>query len=329
MIVEIILLKNTVSILGNFRMRSECLFHDVDVGLSYSQSNVMIYDCFFVRSVQNSGNGGVIFVSGGSYFMNVSRSMFYNCSCSSSGGAIYFDSSNACLKTICANRCSASSKHFAYVETTQNNMAEFITFSDCSYSAVGQYGMWFHNGYQAISNLNSSMNNVQRGSGVIFSYPLSFHSSFCTVSHNYASQDICVEFYHCSGKLSFSNIVENNSPSSYGVNIINVGSSQMLYCIFRMNHNALFCVLSGSLSVSHCFIFHDETFSSLNPIAEYNNSLTMMQTYKLQYYYTHFCYAELPINQPNSINKLQYAYNTRINIRFFGVLLLITSAFPE
>ena len=90
--------------------------------------------CFFSRSTLYSGDGSVIYVSGGSYSMDVSYSMFYNCSCSLNGGAIYFSSSNSSLRMICANRCSATSKQFAYLGSSQNNQVHYLSVSFCSHT---------------------------------------------------------------------------------------------------------------------------------------------------------------------------------------------------
>jgi len=105
-----------------------CESESIDQGRSYVDKNINISNCFFSRSSSYSGHGGVIYVNVGSYSMNVNYSMFYNCFCSSWGGAIYFDSSNSYLRMICANSCSCGasySGHFAYLLASQvNQVAE-------------------------------------------------------------------------------------------------------------------------------------------------------------------------------------------------------------
>jgi len=83
-----------------------CENESIDQRRSYYNKNINISNCFFSRYSSYSGNGGVIYVSASSCSMNVNYSMFYNCVCSNNGGAIYFDSSNSCLRMICANSCS-------------------------------------------------------------------------------------------------------------------------------------------------------------------------------------------------------------------------------
>ena len=89
-----------------------CEKESVSAGRSYFEADIDISHCFFSRSLEFSGAGGVIYVSASSYSMNVNFSMFYNCFCSSDGGAIYYKSSNSYLRMICANSCSASWFHF-------------------------------------------------------------------------------------------------------------------------------------------------------------------------------------------------------------------------
>ena len=80
-----------------------CEMETIFQGRYYVDKNINISLCFFQRSSQFSGSGSVIYVSGGTYMMNVNYSMFFNCFCSSDGGAVYFTSANSYLRMICAN----------------------------------------------------------------------------------------------------------------------------------------------------------------------------------------------------------------------------------
>ena len=94
-----------------------CESENIDEGRSYVDKNINISDCFFSRYLTYSGDGGVIFVSGSSYFLDIKFSMFYNCLCFNQGGVMFFYSANSCLRMICANRCSCEAEansHFAY-----------------------------------------------------------------------------------------------------------------------------------------------------------------------------------------------------------------------
>jgi len=279
-----------------------CEKESIDQGRSYIDKNISIANCFFSRYSSYSGHGGVIYVSGGTYSMNVNYSMFYNCACSGDGGAIFFSSSNSYLRMICANSCSASSWcHFAYLIDSQVNQVMYLSVSNCSHSTSGWYSIRLLNGFQRVDNTNSSMNNAEYGSGIRISSPSSFTSSHCTFSNNKVSHSICIWFYSSSGtiSMSYANIVHHNSPSQYGVVLVEGGGSRMMmYCIFKNNQNTLFCLYQGSLEVSHSFIDHSASFSTSTAVStSNNNSFTNTITYQLQFFNDLHCNADIPLIQ--------------------------------
>jgi len=261
--------------------------------------------CFFSRSTLYSGDGGVIFVSGGSYSMNVSNSMFYNCFCSLNGGAIYFSSSNSCLRMICTNRCSCGASsygHFAYLIASLHQI-DYLSVSFCSNISNGYWSIGLQSGNQRVDNTNSSMNSVYSVSGIGFYYSSSFTCSYCTFSNNKAFEYSCVYLRFSSGIISFANIVYNNSPSSMGVVQVNEGSLIVIYCIFQENQNTLFCVRSGSLEVSHSFISYSGMLSTSTAVSTYsNNSFISRMTYQIPFFNSHYCNADSTIITQTNVN---------------------------
>jgi len=277
-----------------------CESETLDQGRSYEDKTINISNCFFKRYLSYSGDGGVICINSGSYSMSVNYSMFYNCVCSSSGGAIYFSSSNSYLRMICANSCSASSYHFAYLVSSQMNQVDYLSVSNCSHTTSGYYSIRLGTGNQCVDNTNSSMNNAYQSSGIFISSPSSFTSSHCTFSNNKVSGCICIYFYSISGTISmlYANIVHNNSPSYGVVYVEGAGSRMMMYCIFKSNQNYLFCVSSGSLEVSHSFIDHSASISTSTAVSiSNNNSFTNTITYQLQFFKSIHCNADIPLLQ--------------------------------
>jgi len=278
-----------------------CESESIGQGRSYVDKNINISLCFFSRSLSYSGDGGVIYVNGGSYSMNVNYSMFYYCVCSNYGGAIYFSSPNSYLRMICANSCScgASSRyHFAYLSASPVNQVEYLSVSNCSHTTSGYLSIHLESGYQRVDNTNSSMNNAERVSGIGIIYPSSFTSSHCTFSNNKVSDSICMLFYSTSGiiSMSYANIVHNNSPSWGVVHVEEAGPRKMMYCIFKKNQNTLFCVWSGSIEVSHSYISHSGSFSSSTAVStSNNNSFTNTITYQLQFFNSLHCNADIPL----------------------------------
>jgi len=278
-----------------------CESERIDLGRSYVDKNINISLCFFSRSLTYSGKGGVININGGSYSMLINYSMFFCCVCNNWGGAIWFVSSNNYLKMICAHNCSCGSSfycHFGYIYTSHVSQVEYLSLSLCSHSTSGCFSMELDSGNQKVDNKNSSMNNAINGPGIWIYSPSSFTSSHCSFSNNNASGCICLCFYSSSGTVSMScaNIVHNNSPSWGGVVYAEgEGSRKMIYCIFHNNQNYLFCTYSGSLEVSHSYIYHSSSFSASNAVSTTNNSLTNRITYQVQFFNSHFCNADMPL----------------------------------
>jgi len=280
-----------------------CESENIAQGRSYYNVSIDISHCFFSRTSQFSGDGGVICVDVGSLSMNMNYSMF--CSCfASSYGAINFRSSNSCLKMICANKCNASNNyHFAYFRTSQINHVEYLSVSNCSYSTYQYWSTYLQYGDQKFVNTNSSMNNAYQGSGICFFSPSSFTNTYCTFSNNKVSFGVCINFYSTSGTItmSYANIVHNNSPHQGVVQNQETGIRKMMYCIFYNNLGVLFYVNAGSLEVSHSFIDHSSTFSALTSVSTpTNNSFINRMTYHIQFFNSLHCNTDIPdrtINQ--------------------------------
>jgi len=286
-----------------------CENQSIDQGRSYYGKSISITNCVFKRFLSYSSDGGVAYVSSGSYSMNISYSIFYNCACSGRGGAIYFVSNNSSLQMICANRCSASSyDHFAFCSASNENQMKYLSVSNCSHSTLGMDSMELSNGHQCIDCTNSSMNNAIRCPGIYVYTQSSFASSHCTFSNNNSSDSRCICFSSISGMMLYANIVHNNSPSRGVVDVIG-GTPKIMYCIFQYNSNYLFCVLSGSLEVIHSIIDHpSSSFSTSTAVStSNNNSLTNRMTYQIQFFRSFYCNADIPLSTPlNTIEKTPF-----------------------
>jgi len=291
----------------------ECNDESIDQGRSYVDKNINISLCFFSRFSTCIGNGGVIhvFVSGSSFSMNLNCSMFYNCTCSERGGAIYFNSRNSYLRMICANSCSCGASyqgHFAFLQASQVNQVDFLSKTNCSHSKSGYYSLYMYTGNEIVDNTNNSMNNANMGSGILIWSTTSFTSSHCTYSNNKVSDSRCIYIISESGTISllYNNIVHNNSPSLGVVVAEGSGSKKFLYCIFHNNQNSLFCVSSGSLEVSHSFIDHTSSFStSITVSNSNNNSFTNTITYQFQFFNSLYCNADIPLIDTTPIQTIE------------------------
>jgi len=270
----------------------ECNLERLAQGRSYNNDNIQVDNCLFSRFAIFVGDGGVMNVDGGDYSLNVTNSIFYNCSCSNFGGSIYFVSTSSCLINCCANRCHAYKNHFAYIHAS-SGFYEQISISSCSYLSTGYYPIRLITGGQIIIRTNSSSNKAEWTSAILIENPSSFFSSYCTFFFNKASDCICINFNLICGKMSSANIIQNDSPNRYAVVSQYVGSITMEYCVFNLNQNYLFQINPGSLTLSHCFISHIGSFSSLTPVVtSNNNSKISTASYEISYFGSHYCFGQ-------------------------------------
>jgi len=297
--------------------KTNCLFFCgcegelLDNGRSYYNISIAIENCFFSRLLQYSSDGGVIYIFGGSHTMNITITMFYNCTCSSDGGAILFYSLNLFLNMVCANRCSASNFHFSYLRASQTNSVEFLSVSQCSHLTTGYYPICIYNGYQTVYNTNSSMNHAIQTSGIYIILPTSFTGSFCTISSNKVSHSISIYLNSNSGIVSSTNIVNNNSPSGNAV-IYSYGSYILSFCVMDNNENTLFRIQSGSLEISNSIISHAGALSTSTSVStSMNNTIDLVEpydkrnTYQIQFYNSYYCNADIPFILPTLIYTMR------------------------
>jgi len=284
----------------------------IDQGRSYMNMNVDISDCSFLRFMACSGSGGVISVSGNGFEMYVSSSMFTNCSCSSSGGAIYFDSQKSVIKMICAFRCQGTEQgQFGYLKAVSDNQALFVSIVKSSFSTSGLYPMIFFSGDQRAISTNSSMNCAKWGSGIGVWSENTFFGSSCLFSNNTASDCICLYFSRVNANLSYTCIVNNNSPSRYGVIYVYLGKPLLEYIICDLNKNILFCVDYGQLVLANSYVSHVGTFSTSKFVDTLkNNSFIKYPTYKMQFFKSQNCNADDPIIMTPAPSKVVTIINT-------------------
>jgi len=303
---------------------ANCPNESIFQGRSYFNVFVKVSNCFFIRTSLFTGNGGVIYINGGNFCLDLSYSMFHLCSCSNEGGAIFFVSTNSSLRKVCSSRCSGSYYNFARIQSSEENLVDYLSVTLCHYIQSGYVVFRLYSGYQIYDHSNSSLNKVYRVSGIGIGFSLSFIGSFCTFSNNNSSDWACFYSKNCKGTLTFTNIVHNNSPTGYGIVHINENHFKMNYCLFSGNTNALFCVELGSLELSHTLISHSGVYSIMTPfVLENNNSIspvTYRQSYNLEFFQSHYC------NADNRINGISFTFflnpiKSNILLVHFGIVM--------
>jgi len=300
------------------RLLSVCVNETISQGRSYSFGDIEISFCSFFRTSSFSESGGVIYIITGS--LGISNSMFFNCSSSLNGGAIYFDSSTIQINRICGNCCKAVSGQFLFLRTQNNNIG-MISVSYCCNNGIGSYSINIFNGNNRLDDSNSSFNYCNQVSGFGVSSPSSFSSSMCTIAHTSVKDSLVLLFVYFNSTISYTNIVSNHSPTHGVIYLDRNPSVKMMYCIFSKNSNHLFSVRQGNLCVYHSFIEHNSNSLSTSASVSTNNvTLTITQTHFLTFFSSYFCptdYTKLDIitksiyyqNKMRLISFLTFALN--------------------
>jgi len=308
------------------RIRNKCINEQISSGRSFLNENVDISGCFFARTLQLTGNGGIINVESGSFSMRIISTMFFNCLCSLNGGAIFFNSKNSSMRMICAYRCSSSTMyHFATICATGYNTIDYQSITSCSFLDQKSYSFHINGGNQQLDNTNSSMNTVSSVSGICTESPSTFTSSHCTLSNNKASTGICIYTFSNSGEFSSSNIISNNGPT-YGV-IHSNGSPHFNYCIFAQNQDILFYSFGyGTMKLSNCIISHSYVLTTSSPISTFNTTLSLVPSYQIAFFKSHFCYAdnEIKFNSKTLNHQIDIPFQRNsLFVLFFQVFALV------
>jgi len=290
--------------------KESCINEGIEEGRSYIETTIAVSNCNFYRTKTLDGNGGIIFVNSSSFSMDISFSMFFNCSCSGEGGVIYFNSKSSLLKMVCASDCNAIYHNFGLIQTINHNYVEFFSISSCYKNFLGEFSNTLSKGNMTVLKNNCSMNSNDQCSGYGLLNPIGFELSYCTFSNNSVKRKCCLVFLAAIGIINYCNIAHNNSPS-YGIISVLNGYISLGYCIFSNNNNTLFYCEPGSIEVSHSYIYHSGlVFGNSSVITKNNNSFTQISTYLYEFLGSKYC--TFPrIVQPNDnrsrkINALLY-----------------------
>jgi len=310
-----------------------CNNYSTDYFRSYTDSAVNVSNCIFSRTVYYSGNGGIIYNTVSSNTMIISYSVFYNCSSTSDGGAIYVNTKNNTLKMVCAHRCNASRYHFAYLKTLSINDIDYLSFSKCSYGTTGFIVTFIIEGVQNYYNSNCSLNMAMQTCGIAFNNPTFLSSFFCTFSENIGTSSRVILFGLGKGQFSYANIINNRC--GWDAITLSSGTFCFNYTVFINNKIILFRI-TGTLSIINSIVFHIGTLTSDSPIFDWtNNTDTIGPTFQIQFYSTHSCHADLPKTEnigtkPNTKGETPYrtydevcSFDNRIRIQAIYLLSLI------
>ena len=303
-----------------------------------NQSNINLYKCFFQRfnsyngegssdlTISNSNYGGIIYSYNVPCNLIIKETIFYNCSCTGGGGAIYFDSNvngtSIFIDKVCGYNCFTTSSYkfqFAALATYMDygeNFINYISMVKCSDNRnIGYESLTLGYGINIIKSLNSSNNFGERHQGLRIWTPLSFKGIFLNIINNNSSESYIFEIsYNLNNNLTYSNFI-NNFCLNKG--IISITNCNLIIndCIILNNKMILFYLSNGNLNLNNNYILHETTFNygiiSINNL----NIFNLTNTLQFKYYSTFKCYAINPINfKTNQLKKINLISMLLINL---------------
>jgi len=231
----------------------------------YRNSNSSIYQpsvggifvsfCRF-SGVRATGSGGAVFLSG-SYSTLIEDTAFISCSSSGASGAAYLEGNyGSVMNRICGYNTEASRMTFTCIASASGYESK-IQDSSISRTINGDCGI-YQVALATIKFSNTSDFTVPYISTLCTVNPEQYIASYIHMVNNYASNSISVNFDYGTGtrKISFVNMIKNNSPTRYGV-LYNNGYYSVEDSIFYNNSDILFYSAGGSFDIYRCYIMHD------------------------------------------------------------------------
>ena len=155
-------------------------------------------------------------------------------------------------------------------------------------------------------------------SGIRIYYPTQLIGIFCSIINNNVTKNSNIMFQGNNNNLfSFSNIIKNNSPLTYGVITNFVDTYTISNCIFYNNKDVLFYVLNGKLNIINSIIEHLTILTSKNSgIISINNITNFLNfTFNINHLNTYYC-------KINNINYFNFIKKNNFKIIIFHLHIL-------
>ena len=291
------------NIIENKKITQRLIFHP------QSDYCILIRSCLFTDiSCETFDNGGAISIDHSLTSFTVSQTSFFDCKCyQKKGGAIYLNAKNASIDGCCAIECFSRYGLFLHSIVDQGFCANMSTIVNCSSgdslftcSTLNSAG-----GFQSISQINSSLNNLNfYNAAGISVMPNELFMKFCTFSNNVGESIISINYlidqsFH-RRLINYVNIINNTlktkNPFPQAIAVFFVDNITLSNAIFQLNsHNYSgsigFYTLYEALNV-HTLIV-DSIFDQLTtkfPMNTINCTLnTTKDTYEIQFLNTEIC----------------------------------------
>ena len=268
-------------------------------------------NCLVIFLSSSLGDGGAIYINSNLNLI-INNCIFYECmSTLGNGGAIFFlNGLDINLKKVCVFLCRTSSTYsyqFSYFQTNNNQILNLTSISKCYNQSLGYEVIRLWKGIQNISNSNISNNNNIHYSAISYLYPIKMFSIFCNFFNNSVYNYLCIYLHDSKGDIFKSNIINNNSPTNYGViTVWNSGHYTLNDCFFDNNFNTLFYVHSGSLTLNNCYFYSGSNYfigniinqliTISNNLFQFNNFQCLINSEHSNYYFKKKIYFIIILN---------------------------------
>ena len=253
-----------------------------------NSESAYLINCIFKNFI-NSENGGCLFFSSIVISSLIELCSFSNCYSNENGGSIYFYSIGSFISNKnCFLNCSANINGLSIFNSINSDSKIEIHLTTMIYciSITGSCPLYIIYGNQKINQFNSTNNKASCYSGFCVDGCNKFIGSFYNIYNNSALLYVCTYFRsNINVDYSYnSNIIKNNSPSSYSIVFTWSGNFNLTNCIFTNNINLLFGFNSGSLKISNSYIDHQPDLMGNSIIYNYPNSFIYTPSIKINLY---------------------------------------------
>ena len=260
---------------------------------NFLNKGVFINNCYFSNMISSSRT--VIYFTNSDFNFVIENCIFINCKCTSNigGGTLYLSITNSgsiIFIKNCIYNCSSGNVwgQFGYIEFPNNQLYDL--FSITHIKSTGSVPIQINKGLQKIININSSHHIINSYSGFYMQNSINSNFSFSTIFNITCSSYICFEIQYSTSKILNSNIINNNSPSNYGVIMASYSNLLIENTIFQKNKNTLFYGhAGGSCTVKNCWIEHPSNSYGSFTTNGINNFI-FTQTYIFTHFSTNLCH---------------------------------------
>jgi hypothetical protein len=302
--------------------------------------NVYVLNSLFISITFTSGNGGALYCSNSVTYLLIESTSFFSCKASSAGGAIYFSNTNSgqcVLNEVCGYDCCTTGSAnclfadiYVYNVASSKNYVNYSSFVRCiSENSGPDYTLRLYYGKICFPSVNLSMNKCQYRSAFICcpygdSNSFTFSMTYSSVTDHIAASYTCIQFWTSNAKYEIKscNILRNTQGSLGSEGTFYTQGNVIIYdsCILENTANYIFCVNSGTITLSNCTV--DST--SNNGYLTTQNKVTKSFIHALNHMSTRNCHSEYdsagtltPIIQtPSSSNNRIHYTCERLNYRY-------------